>query len=954
MTRQYILTLKLTLTAVALLAAMVAVGFIAFSGGGNIWDAAPSAYAHIEGPSIHNMPGMVAVEWQDDKNIVVKWTNPPDMSTVSGYMFEIRLGHTILQDAQGLKTQSDQDGKGFTYEARKDNVAVEDNGPCPLPPPGDISGDAKDGPELTWLAEYDDGRVELRSTDMAGQSVTEADPDRSGCVISVSKYDTLTGDQYDNKATITFDDSIANPTNSEFTNKHRMEFGISAIMTLPPHPTHTPMPTGTPDPHAIDHGTKTERLSESNYGVYWRYPHLAEPSGVSAQWQSGNNPDKVTVSWDPVPGATGYVVYMWAYDDYWEWWNWLSLPVGEGRESSPPDTFVNIDLDLTGAKVEATVENLPIGPDYQNYFFRVKPYLYNEVVHSNSTYSYYRLSPDHPDADEAGRIRVTEGPVSHSYHRGGDWSSYVYVIAQETATVPSAPRGLNLSGQDSKSMRGSWDPPKSDGGSDITGYTVLYQPNGGSVGPRSTDNNQNKKNEEDPTGGIVETTDTSVVITGLTDGVEYSVRVLARNAIGESPLSDSVIGTPGQATEPLEAEFPSSPYSSWTHSGTDDRPQVVVAFSRPVASFTASTPSVSVAGGTLLSGQAHEEQGLENAYILFLDPAGTDAIQFNLVPNEPCDSGGICAKDGTTLSVVPVTHTILGPATENTPATGAPTISGTARVGETLAASISGIADADGLDNAVFAYLWLADDVGIAGATGSSYTVVDADEEKTIKVRVTFTDDGGNQETLTSEPTAAVAAKENTPATGAPTITGTAQVGETLTASVGDIGDDDGIANAEFSYQWLADGAEITDATGGSYTLIDADAGKAIKVRASFTDDEGNAESLTSAATAVVEEAEPTEPPPKPTNLTARVNGDGSITLSWEAPDDDSVTGYQILRRRPTQGEDTLLVYVEDTGSTATAYTDTNVTAGVRHVYRVKAINSAGVGAQSNYVNPTP
>ena len=60
MTRQYILTLKLTLTAAALLAAMVAVGFIAFSGGGSIWDAAPSAYAHIEGPGIHNMPGMVA------------------------------------------------------------------------------------------------------------------------------------------------------------------------------------------------------------------------------------------------------------------------------------------------------------------------------------------------------------------------------------------------------------------------------------------------------------------------------------------------------------------------------------------------------------------------------------------------------------------------------------------------------------------------------------------------------------------------------------------------------------------------------------------------------------------------------------------------------------------------------------------------------------------------------
>ena len=73
-------------------------------------------------------------------------------------------------------------------------------------------------------------------------------------------------------------------------------------------------------------------------------------------------------------------------------------------------------------------------------------------------------------------------------------------------------------------------------------------------------------------------------------------------------------------------------------------------------------------------------------------------------------------------------------------------------------------------------------------------------------------------------------------------------------------------------------------------------------------------------------------PPPAPTNLTATVNDDGSVTLSWEAPDDDSITGYRILRRRPTQGEGTLLVYVEDTDSAATTFTDANVTTGVGHV----------------------
>ena len=42
----------------------------------------------------------------------------------------------------------------------------------------------------------------------------------------------------------------------------------------------------------------------------------------------------------------------------------------------------------------------------------------------------------------------------------------------------------------------------------------------------------------------------------------------------------------------------------------------------------------------------------------------------------------------------------------------------------------------------------------------------------------------------------------NTPATGAPTIAGTAQVGQTLTASTTGISDHDGLTNVTYSYQW--------------------------------------------------------------------------------------------------------------------------------------------------------
>ena len=53
-------------------------------------------------------------------------------------------------------------------------------------------------------------------------------------------------------------------------------------------------------------------------------------------------------------------------------------------------------------------------------------------------------------------------------------------------------------------------------------------------------------------------------------------------------------------------------------------------------------------------------------------------------------------------------------------------------------------------------------------------------------------------------------------------------------------------------------------------------------------------------------------------------------------------------------GEGTLRVYVSDTGNTDTTFTDTSTAIGVRHTYRVRAINSAGAGPRSNFVRATP
>ena len=295
-----------------------------------------------------------------------------------------------------------------------------------------------------------------------------------------------------------------------------------------------------------------------------------------------------------------------------------------------------------------------------------------------------------------------------------------------------------------------------------------------------------------------------------------------------------------------------------------------------------------VTGGEVLNAQRMDKPS-NIRWLITVGPDSNGDVTVVLPVTEDCAAqGAICTEDGRPLSNR-LDMTVTGPlsADQNTEATGAPTISGTAQVGETLTADVSSIADEDGLTNVSYSYQWIRNDGGtdadIAGETASTHTLVSADEGKTIKVRVSFTDDAGNEETLTSAATAAVASRPNTPATGLPTISGTVQVDQTLTADTSGITDADGLTNVSYSYQWIRnDGTndgDIGGQTGSTYTLVSADEGKTIKVRVSFTDDAGNQESLTSEATVAVAAA--------PSRLTvslenAATTHDGSAVFTFE------------------------------------------------------------------------
>ena len=222
--------------------------------------------------------------------------------------------------------------------------------------------------------------------------------------------------------------------------------------------------------------------------------------------------------------------------------------------------------------------------------------------------------------------------------------------------------------------------------------------------------------------------------------------------------------------------------------------------------------------------------------------------------------------------------------TTNSPGTA--TISGTGLVGETLTSVLS---DSDGIQQNTVAYQWSGDGTPIPGATSSSYTLTADEGREAVTIAIRYTDDRNLTSTAVSNAIVARPLNES-PALEIDVPGAGAIVGQALTAV---LTDDNGFTVV--NYQWIGSvSGPIAGATDVTFRLTPNEVGENISVSATYTDDDGYDEDLTSAEVGPV-----TSPPPEGAvvltgeievgaTLTASLfDGDGfagvpSITYVWE------------------------------------------------------------------------
>ena len=231
--------------------------------------------------------------------------------------------------------------------------------------------------------------------------------------------------------------------------------------------------------------------------------------------------------------------------------------------------------------------------------------------------------------------------------------------------------------------------------------------------------------------------------------------------------------------------------------------------------------------------------------------------------------------------------------------------------------------------------------------TNSTHTLegLEYDTEYKIQIRARYYQ-GEHEDSPWSGPWRETTAQVQQPLPAAPNLTGTPLTPEGQVMLVWQDPSDDSITGYQILRGPDADSLAVIEEDTGSSATIYTDTSPPAGQTHTYAVKARNAAGLSPLSDTVTVTVPPAAPNLTGTPLTPQ----GQVMLVWQDPSDDSITGYQILRGPDA---DSLAVIEEDTGSSATIYTDTSPPAGQTHTYAVKARNAAGLSPLSDTVTVT-
>jgi fibronectin type 3 domain-containing protein len=394
------------------------------------------------------------------------------------------------------------------------------------------------------------------------------------------------------------------------------------------------------------------------------------------------------------------------------------------------------------------------------------------------------------------------------------------ISTSSDVSPPTAPTNLTANVVGSLAVDLSWTGSTDDVG--VTGYTVYRN------------------------GTVLATVDGSTTTyhdATVVSGTMYTYTVDAVDGAGNhSGPSNPVTVTPVSDTQP-----PSTPTGLTA---------TAVSPTRVDLSWNASSDNNGVTGYTIYrSGSQFDVTG--GATTNYSDTTVSPATQYSYT----VDAFDASANHSSQSSPPQVVTTPSAPSN-----TSPPTISGNAVAGQTLTANPGQWSGSTPIN---FTYQWRSCDQNgngcsnITGATSPTYTLTQGDIGTTVRVVVTGMNTWGSA-FATSNPTAVVADPGPIPPsnTSPPTISGTPQMGQALTA---DPGQWSGTQPISFAYQWEScdqngdNCSDILGATQQTYTLTILDVGNTVRMEVTATNTAGSS-TASSDHTAVISEPAPIPP----------------------------------------------------------------------------------------------